>query len=125
MLHSAWRSFRHRCVDVPGVLASSSPCLSLLQRLDIDKRIFFQGEGSSKTRLYFPKSLQEIYGNSYTGGVSQYAFGPGFINFNGGDYITSDTLLATVTANAYKGQSQLQVDSVNNIAPGSVSSCRV
>ena len=93
--------------------------------MDIDKRIFFQGEGPSKTRLYFPKSLQDIYGNTYTGGVSQYAFGPGFINFNGGDYITSNTLLAKVTAKAYKGQNQLQVDSADKITPGSVSGCRL
>lgn len=87
-----------------------------VQRLDIDKRIFLQGEGPGKTILYFPKSLQDVYGNTFTSGVSQYAFGPGFINFNGGDFPDSNTLLARVTAKAAKGSTLLTVDKVDGIS---------
>ncbi len=58
--------------------------LCWLQRLDIDRRIFLRGEGANVSVLYFPLSLTHIYGNRYPSGNSQYAFGPGFINFNGG-----------------------------------------
>jgi hypothetical protein len=92
----------------------------LLQRLDIDKRVFFQGEGAGQTVLFFPRSLTEIYGNTYTGGVSQYAFGPGFINFNGADFPSSNTLLARVTARAGRRATVLAVDRLDNMQPGKV-----
>eukprot|EP00882_Tetradesmus_deserticola_P030605 GHRQ01034448.1.p2 GENE.GHRQ01034448.1~~GHRQ01034448.1.p2 ORF type:complete len:105 (+),score=43.66 GHRQ01034448.1:92-406(+) len=95
-------------------------CHCLLQRLDIDKRVFFQGEGAGQTVLSFPKSLTEIYGNTYTGGVSQYAFGPGFINFNGADFPSSSTLLAKVTARAGRRATVLVVDRLDNMQPGQV-----
>lgn len=91
-----------------------------LQRLDIDKRVFLQGEGAGQTVLFFPKSLTEIYGNTYTGGVSQYAFGPGFINFNGADFPSANTLLAKVTARAGRRATVLAVDKLDNMQPGQV-----
>jgi hypothetical protein len=30
--------------------------------------------------------MTEIYGNSWANGLSQYAFGPGFINWNGENF---------------------------------------
>jgi hypothetical protein len=43
----------------------------ILQRLDIDKQIFFRGEGAGQTVIYFPKSLTEVYGNTWPNGISQ------------------------------------------------------
>ncbi|WIA28982.1 hypothetical protein OEZ86_011499 [Tetradesmus obliquus] len=92
----------------------------ITRRLDIDKRVFLQGEGAGQTVLFFPKSLTEIYGNTYTGGVSQYAFGPGFINFNGADFPSANTLLAKVTARAGRRATVLAVDKLDNMQPGQV-----
>ncbi|KAF8072832.1 hypothetical protein HT031_000492 [Scenedesmus sp. PABB004] len=90
------------------------------QRLDIDKRIFLQGAGAGATVLSFPRSLGEVYGNTWPGGVSQYGWGPGFINFNGGGAPDPSTRLAAVTANAYAGATVLAVDALTGLQPGMV-----
>lgn len=83
--------------------------------------MFLQGEGAGLSVLYFPKPLQDIYGNTYAGGVSQYSFGPGFINFNGADFPSSNTLLAAVSSSADMGSNTLTINTVAGIQPGQVS----
>ena len=74
------------------------------------------------TTLYFPQSLTNLYGNTFSGGNSDYAFGPGFINFKGGDPITyagsGQTFRAWVTANAVKGTNSLTLSTVAGLSPG-------
>lgn len=50
------------------------------------------GETQASTRLVFPKSLTEIYGNT-----TSYSYGPGFIQFNGATWLDSRAFLANVT----------------------------
>jgi hypothetical protein len=68
----------------------------------------------------FPRSLSEVYGNNWNNGVSQYAFGPGFINFNGADFPDQNTLLAVVTGNAAKGSRIIPVNDTSDISIGQV-----
>jgi hypothetical protein len=55
----------------------------LSNRHTLDAQIFFQGAGAGETVLYFPRPLSQVYGNAWANGISQYAFGPGYINWNG------------------------------------------
>lgn len=50
------------------------------------------GESQAGTRLVFPLSLTDVYGNS-----SSYTYGPGFIQFNGASWTDSRAFLANVT----------------------------
>ena len=68
----------------------------------------------------FPKSLAEVYSNTFANGLSQYAFGPGFINFNGGDFPDKTTFGALITAPATRGDKLLYVNSTDGIWPGTV-----
>ncbi|KIZ02519.1 hypothetical protein MNEG_5438 [Monoraphidium neglectum] len=101
-----------------GTLLLPKGTYVITRRLDIDKQIFFRGEGAGQTVIYFPKSLTEVYGNTWPNGISQYAFGPGYINWNGGDFPNNDTRLAYVTANIIRGSDIVQLDSIAGLQPG-------
>lgn len=77
--------------------------------INITKPIVLRGSGASQTTLYFPFSLEEVYGNTpdATSGYSQWAFRPGFLNFLGSDPIGPETLLGLAVQAALKGDSQL------------------
>lgn len=51
------------------------------------------GQGPAKTRLVFPSSLTQVLGNG-----TSYTYGPAFIQFNGANWLNSNTFLASVTA---------------------------
>ncbi|GBF90605.1 hypothetical protein Rsub_03177 [Raphidocelis subcapitata] len=124
-----------------GTLLLPKGTYVITRRLDIDKQvcgrglsdhwafatgaaIFFQGVGAGQTVIYFPKSLSQIYSNTWPNGHSQarepYAFGPGFINWNGGDFPNANTHLAYVTADAKRGQDTIQVDTLQGLEVGKV-----
>ena len=78
----------------------------ITEMININKSVILRGAGPSKTTLFFPFSLADVYGNTPDGttGYSQWAFRPGFLNFLGSDPIGPDTILAHVTKTAFKGQ---------------------
>jgi hypothetical protein len=53
-------------------------------------------------------------------GFSQYAFGPGFINWNGGDFPDDNTLIANVTANSLRGSNLVTVSTTTGLSVGQV-----
>lgn len=66
------------------------------------KPIVIRGDGRGKTILKFPKSLTELYGNTWVEGkwvgTSQYSHGTGFMNIGGWDPTGRDfTKITTVT----------------------------
>lgn len=67
------------------------------QKLEISKRVVLQGAGRNLTTLLFTKSLTDLQNNTWSGGLSQYTYGPALINFWGTGKTDSTTLLATVT----------------------------
>lgn len=77
--------------------------------INITKPIILRGSGASQTTLYFPFSLEDVYGNTpdATSGYSQWAFRPGFLNFLGSDPIGPETLLGRAVQAAVKGDSHL------------------
>ena len=77
--------------------------------INITKSVILRGAGPSRTTLYFPFSLTDVYGNTPDPGTgySQWAFRPGFINFLGIDPIEPRTLLAHVVKGAVKGDTAL------------------
>lgn len=58
-----------------------------------------------------------------TNTTQQYAFGPGYINWNGGDFPDANTRLAYVRADAARGSDTLTVDSLAKISVGQVRVC--
>jgi hypothetical protein len=52
--------------------------------------------------------------------LPQYAFGPGFINWNGGDFPDANTRLAAVKAPAKRGSDTLTVDTLDGLHAGKV-----
>jgi Pectate lyase superfamily protein len=68
----------------------------LTGRIDISKRVVLRGAGRNETTLLLVKSLTELYGNRWTGGASQYTYGPSLINFWGTGRTDASTLLSTV-----------------------------
>jgi len=83
------------------------------KRIDITKgNIVVRGAGQGRTILYFPNSLQDLFGNSARGTEqSQWSFRPGLVNITGEDPINDQTRLATVTAEARRGDKTLQLSS--------------
>jgi len=83
------------------------------KRIDITKgNIVIRGAGQGHTILYFPNSLQDLFGNTARGTEqSQWSFRPGLINITGQDPINDQTRLATVTAEARRGDKTLQLSS--------------
>ena len=79
--------------------------------INITKPIILRGSGASKTALYFPFSLTDVYGNTpdSTSGYSQWAFRPGFLNFLGSDPIGPETLMAHVVQAASKGDNKVMM----------------
>ena len=77
--------------------------------INITKPIILRGSGASKTTLYLPFSLTDIYGNTpdSTSGYSQWAFRPGFLNFLGSDPIGPETLIGHVVQAASRGDNKL------------------
>jgi hypothetical protein len=71
--------------------------------INFRKSIIIRGEGRSRTYLKFPKSLSDLYGNTWTEGkwkgTSQYSHGSGFINIGGWDPTARDfSKLSDITA---------------------------
>eukprot|EP00878_Enallax_costatus_P046951 GHUV01057284.1.p1 GENE.GHUV01057284.1~~GHUV01057284.1.p1 ORF type:complete len:225 (+),score=26.46 GHUV01057284.1:1635-2309(+) len=67
------------------------------QKLEISQRVVFQGAGRNETTLVFAKSLTDLYSNTWSGGNSQWTYGPALMNFWGAGRTDATTLLAAVT----------------------------
>lgn len=72
-----------------GVIYLPAGTYILTAVINIRKQIVIRGDGQDKTILRFPKSLTDLYGNTYVEGswvgTSQYSHGTGFINVGGWD----------------------------------------
>lgn len=96
-----------------GVLFIPKGTYVISKRIDIYKgSLILRGAGPNQTVLFFPKSLEDLFGNKATGTQqSQWAFRPGLINVTGKDPINAETRLASVTADAGRGSRTLQIQS--------------
>jgi hypothetical protein len=94
-----------------GVLFIPEGSYVISKRMDVTKgNLVIRGAGPNKTLLLFPKSLQDLYGNTAKGSeTSQWSFRPGLINVTGKDPIDESTRLARVTAEAKRGDTTLQL----------------
>ena len=94
-----------------GVLFIPKGTYVISKRIDISKgNLILRGAGPNKTILFFPNSLEALFGNKAKGTEqSQWAFRPGLINFNGRDPITPETRLASVMAAAKRGSRTLTI----------------
>ncbi|KAL4458885.1 hypothetical protein ABPG75_013750 [Micractinium tetrahymenae] len=77
--------------------------------------VVLRGAGQDKTRLYFPKGLQAVYGRKEVWGTSG-----GFIVIDGNNAGSNQdrNLLARVTADVRKGDRRLQVSTTDGIEVG-------
>ena len=109
-----------------GVLFIPKGTYVISKRIDISKgNLILRGAGPNQTILFFPNSLQDLFGNKAKGTEqSQWAFRPGLINFNGTDPITAETRLASVTTGAKRGARTLRISTgaSNGSAPRQSSS---
>jgi hypothetical protein len=96
-----------------GVLFIPKGTYVISKRIEIHKgNLILRGAGPNQTILFFPKSLEDMFGNRATGTQqSQWAFRPGLINVTGKDPITAETRIASVTAAARRGSRTLQIQS--------------
>jgi hypothetical protein len=96
-----------------GVLFIPKGTYVISKRIDISKgNLVLRGAGPNQTILFFPHSLEELFGNKARGTQqSQWAFRPGLINVNGKDPITAETRLASVTTAAKRGSRSLTISS--------------
>jgi len=103
-----------------GVLFIPKGTYVISRRVDIYKgNLILRGAGPNQTVLLFPKSLEDLFGNTARGTQqSQWAFRPGLINVTGKDPINAETRLASITADAGRGSRTLQIQ--NPLAPGTI-----
>ncbi len=102
-----------------GVLFIPQGTYVIAKDIDVTRgNLILRGAGSKETVLLFPHSLNDLYGNKPQGGQSQWAFRPGLINFIGKDPITSETRLASVTADAKRGDRTLKISAPVSIQKG-------
>lgn len=103
-----------------GTLYIPTGTYVITQQLTIvDTDLVMHGDGVNKTVLYFPKSLTQVYGNTWAGGISQYSYYNAWIYFLGKDFIDSTNQLATITANADRGATTLSVSNTSQFVVGS------
>jgi hypothetical protein len=81
--------------------------------------IVLRGAGADKTTLFFPKPLQEIkpdWSATTTGRkTSNYSWAGGFVWFKGS---FSERVLASIAAEAHRGENALQLSTVKNLRVG-------
>ena len=104
----------------PGAIFIPAGTYVISQKILITRGdLVLRGEGPDKTILYFPKSLEELFGNRPNGiNQSQWSFGPGLITFGGVDPIDATTLITPVTEQAVRGDTKLTVSDSSRIAVG-------
>jgi len=103
-----------------GVLYIPKGTYVIPRRIDINRGNFIlRGAGPKETILYFPKSLTDLFGNTFNGaGQSQWSFRPGLINVTGTDPITAETRLASVTAAARRDDKALKLSGPVSVRRG-------
>jgi hypothetical protein len=94
-----------------GVLFIPEGTYVIAKRIDISKgNLVIRGAGPNKTILFFPNSLTDLFGNKAgPNETSEWSFRPGLVNVTGRDPIDVNTLLATVTAPAKRGDKTIQL----------------
>ncbi|KAI8466265.1 MAG: hypothetical protein J3K34DRAFT_460951 [Monoraphidium minutum] len=83
------------------------------------KPIVMRGEGRDATRIRFPKSMTDLYGNTWVEGrnvgTSQYSHGTGFLNIGGWDPTGRDfTRITPVNEAAKQGERVLKFSCCSN-----------
>ncbi len=102
-----------------GVLFIPKGTYVISKLIDLTRgNVIIRGAGSDQTILFFPKSLEDLFGNKPNNGQSQWAFRPGLINVTGKDPINAATRLATVTTPAKRGDRTLQLSNPISVKPG-------
>lgn len=103
-----------------GVLFIPKGTYVISKRIDINRgNIVIRGAGVGETILFFPKSLQDLFGNTAKGSEqSQWAFRPGFINVSGEDPINEQTRLAKVISAFSRGSKLLELSNPLSIKKG-------
>ncbi|KIY99225.1 hypothetical protein MNEG_8737, partial [Monoraphidium neglectum] len=113
-----------KTIESRGTLLVPAGTYVITRRLDITKLVFLQGEGAGRTVLSFPKALSEVYGfakgKEASTSKSQYAFGPGWLSWSGGDFPERRTHVADVTAPAQRGDTVLHVSTLQGLHVGKV-----
>jgi Pectate lyase superfamily protein len=109
-----------------GVLFIPKGTYVISKRIDISRGNFvLRGAGPNETTLFFPNSLEDLFGNTAKGTEqSQWAFRPGLINVTGKDPIIPETRLASVIAAAKRGSRTLKISTLvqSGTAPRRLSS---
>ena len=99
-----------------GVLLIPAGRFVLTERLYIHSGVVVRGAGTTKTTLYYPKSLGDVYGITFNpAGQSSWSFGGGFLSAKGSD---TGAKLTTVTKNAARGDDTLTVTGTTGITVG-------
>lgn len=100
-----------------GVVFIPAGTFVLRDKITLPTGVALQGAGPGSTIIDIPVSLTDVYGNAGldSGGTSTYSFSQAFIEARGG---FSSTVLATVTANASRGDSSIQLSSTGDMVVG-------
>ena len=103
-----------------GVLFIPKGTYLISKRIDINRaNIVIRGAGAGETILFFPNSLQDLFGNTAKGSEqSQWSFRPGLINVSGQDPINDQTRLAKVTSPASRGSKSLELSNPISLKKG-------
>lgn len=103
-------------------LARTTRSYVITRRLVITQNLTLRGAGQGSTTLLFPYSLTEVYGNNPTPPKStEYAFGPGWVHWQGPDWVSDTTAVANVMGAAKRGSFVLTLDTapaVHKLAVG-------
>ena len=104
-------------VEGGGVVFVPAGTFIISDKLTLTDGVVLRGAGRDETILEVPVSLTDVYGNPGLdgGGTSTYSFGKGFIEASGG---SSSHVLATVTANASRGDTALELSSTGGLSVG-------
>jgi hypothetical protein len=103
-----------------GVLFIPKGTYVISKRFEINRgNIVIRGAGAGETILFFPNSLQDLFGNTAKGSEqSQWSFRPGLINVSGQDPINDQTRLAKVTSAASRGSKSLELSNPVSLKKG-------
>lgn len=103
-----------------GVIFIPEGKYKITKQIKINKGQFvIRGAGTDKTILDYPHSLTDVYGNKRnTAGVSQWSFGPCFLQIEGEDPIDETTLLTKITSEAQRETKAFTVQDASKLRVG-------
>ncbi len=100
-----------------GVIDIPAGTFELRDKIMLPDGVVLRGAGSGITIIDIPVSLTDVYGNPRldSGGQSTYSFSQAFIEARG---TYPSTTLATITANASRGDTSIRVSSADDLVVG-------